>query len=49
MQGDVNAHLTQKMEDARATEASKSSANKKKTQEEKEEEMYGEEDPEDES
>ncbi|CAK3960079.1 Hypothetical predicted protein [Lecanosticta acicola] len=41
LQGDVNAFLTQKMEEDKSNERSS-----KKRDEEKEEEMYGEEDPE---
>lgn len=41
MQGDINAFLTEKMEQDKANEAGS-----KKRDEEKEEEMYGEEDPE---
>lgn len=44
MQTDVNAFLTQKMEDEKAAESTKPNA--KKSKEEREEEMYGEEDPE---
>lgn len=45
MQADINAFLTNKMEEDKAGEASKTWG-KQKTQEEKAEEMYGEEDPE---
>ena len=44
MQSDVNAFLTKKMEDDKASEAGKASG--KRTKEEQEEDMYGEEDPE---
>lgn len=44
LQGEINAYLTQKMEeDAKAAEGG---ANKRSKAEEREEEMYGEEDPE---
>ena len=45
MQSDVNAFLTQKMEEEKTAEASKVEG-KKTAREQKEEEMYGEEDPE---
>ena len=47
MQSDVNAFLTQKMEEDKATEAGTAKLGNK-TKEEKEEQMYGEEDPENE-
>lgn len=46
MQSDVNATLTQKMDEDKAVESGKGTVRVEKTQEEKMEEMYGEEDPE---
>jgi hypothetical protein len=44
MQSEINAFLTQKMEED--VKAAEGSANKRSKREEREEEMYGEEDPE---
>lgn len=48
MQDDMNAFLTQKMEEEKA-DGGNADIGKKKTREEQEEEMYGEEDPEEET